>query len=415
MIRERDVIKKNLQRYFEKNENKKVVILPLRNRSDMVKGILQDEYGIKEQFIVDNFAYDMKHIFPVDRMPDRYKECVFLIAAVGGVKKELEFSLQKYIPQEQIVDLLFSEEREEVFQSESKVHLDFLCVGFSKCGTSSLQSALEKNPRVYLPKVKETFFLHFAVDKAAHEKFKNWYGYEETKGKIIGGIEPTYHSVAEDVFRYFGDGRDFRIIFCVRNPADALYSDFKMMMRGIVNMEAKYDKELELMKAFGHVCPEMFDQWNADYRYRYEYARYIKDFLVYYPTEQIKIIIFEELCSNPYGQMNDLQDFLNFSKEEKLDYDQFPRENVGDKVVKDVRALKINMELCQLRTRLQEKCDSQTVGMLQNIYNQVEEITLRDYREPMLLSTRQNIMEYYNEGIHELEKLMGRSLSGVWY
>lgn len=414
-MRERDLIKKNLQGYFEKNENKKIVILPLRNRSDMVKEILQDEYGIKEQFIVDNFAYDMKHIYPIDRMPDSYKDCVFLMAAVGGVKKELERSLEKYVPQEQIVDLLYSKEREEVFQSESKVHLDFLCAGFSKCGTSSLQSALEKNRRVYLPKVKETFFLHFAVNKASHETFKNWYGLEKTKGKIIGGIEPTYHSVSEEVFRYFGEDRDFRIIFCVRNPADALYSEFKMIMRGIVNMEGRYDKEVELMKEFGHVCPEMFDKWNTDYRYRYEYAKYIKDFLIYYPIEQIKIVTFEELCSNPYEQMNDLQDFLNLSKEEQLDYYQFPRENVGDKVVKDVKALKMNMELCQLRMLLQEKCDSQTIGMLQNIYNQVQEITLMDYKKPMLLSTWQNIMEYYSEGIHELENLMGRSLSGVWY
>ena len=414
-MRERDIIKKNLQGYFEKNENKKVVILPVRNRSDMVKEILQDEYGIKEQFIVDNFMYDMKHIYPVDRMPDSYKECAFLMAAIGDVKKELEYSLKKYVSQEQIVDLLFSKEREEVFQSESKVHLDFLCVGFSKCGTSSLQSALEENPRIYLPKVKETFFLHFAVNKASHERFKNWYGDEKTNGKIIGGIEPTYHSVAEDVYRYFGKNKDFKIIFCVRNPADALYSDFKMIMRGIVNMEAKYVKEVELMKEFGRVCPEMFDHWNSDYRYRYEYAKYINDYLKYYPIEQIKVVVFEELRSNPYEQMNDLQNFLNIPNAEKLDYCRFPRENVGDKVVKDVRALKMNMELCQLRTLLQEKCDSQTVGMLQNIYNQVQEITLMDYKEPMLLSTWQNIMEYYSGGIHELEKLMGRSLRGVWY
>ena len=39
---------------------------------------------------------------------------------------------------------------------EENVPLDFLCVGFTKCGTSSLQAALVKHPEIYLPKKKET-------------------------------------------------------------------------------------------------------------------------------------------------------------------------------------------------------------------------------------------------------------------
>ena len=52
--------------------------------------------------------------------------------------------------------------------AKEHIHLDFLCVGFGKCGTSSLHAALKKNKKVFLPKKKETLYLetkHFHLLK----------------------------------------------------------------------------------------------------------------------------------------------------------------------------------------------------------------------------------------------------------
>ena len=48
----------------------------------------------------------------------------------------------------------------EVFAEISRQenpHMDFLCVGFTKCGTTSLSNALRECPEIVLPKGKETF------------------------------------------------------------------------------------------------------------------------------------------------------------------------------------------------------------------------------------------------------------------
>lgn len=410
---EKEIIRKNIRIFFKENSNKKVVILPLRNLSGMVKDILMEEYHIQEQFLIDNYTYDMKHIYPMNQMPEGYQDCYFLLAAFGSTKKILKDQLLKYVSGDRIVDLLFDEEREQIFDSDSKVHIDFLCAGFGKCGTTSLHYALAQNPKVFLPRVKETHFLRYSINKTTHDAFKNHYKVEETAGKLVGDIDPSYRSNAEEIYRYFGS--DLKIIFCVRNPVETIYSHFKMAMRGQLVMLGSESLKPEMMEGFEYVCPQLFDQWAMKYKFKERYADYIKAFLEYYPMEKIRILVNEELFRDVHGQMENLQNFLGLSEEDKLNYREFPRENVGSKVSKDPKALEINTYIDQLRHNLVRKSDFQSLDLLDIIRRQVEEVTMIDYNEPMLESTRQNLMDYYMDSIHDLEGMLGRSLQGVWY
>ncbi len=70
----------------------------------------------------------------------------------------------------------------EVFASilqEENPHLDFACVGFTKCGTTSLSAALRKLKEVYLPKGKETFYLHWynKYENAPDKLKKKYFAY----------------------------------------------------------------------------------------------------------------------------------------------------------------------------------------------------------------------------------------------
>lgn len=411
---ERKIIEKNIRRYFKEHKNGRVAVLPFRNLSGMVSDVLKEEFDIQEQFIVDNNAYDMEHIYPMDRMPEGYESCTFLMAAYGNTKKALHEQLLKYVPEDRIVDLLFDEEQEQVFASDSKVHIDFLCPGFVKCGTTSLHYALAQNPRIFLPQVKETYFLSSSINAATHEAFKKHYREEDTAGKIVGDIDPSYKSRAEDVYRYCGS--EVKIVFCVRNPVNALYSHYKMGMRNEIFMTDSKMANAKVLEGGGkNISPEMFDIWAQKYRFRNRYTDYIKMFLQYYPEEQIKIIVSEELYADVQGQMDDLQDFLGIPAEDKLVYREFPRENIGSKVAKDQTGLDININMGLLRRRLVQRCDLASLDLLRDIREKVEEFTLVDYNEPMLESTRRELQDYYMDSIHEMEGMLGRSLQGKWY
>lgn len=412
-MNEKEIIRKNIRHYFNGKNNKRVVILPLRNLSSVVKEILKKEYDIEEQFLVDNYAYDMKHIYPMEQMPEGYTDCTFFIAAFGGTKKALKDQLLKYVSENQVIDLLYDEDRERIFTGNNKVHMDFLCPGFAKCGTTSLHYALSQNHKIFLPQVKETQFLSYSVNETAHEAYRNHYKEEDTAGKIVGGIEPSYIQHVEDVYRYFG--KNLKLIFWTRNPINTLYSNFKMAFRNEMVMLESDPLTIDMMGGFDHVCPEMFDRYAIENRYRKLYSGYIKEFLRYYPIEQIKIIVCEELYKDINGQMNELQEFLGVKENDRMNYQEFPREHVGNKVAKDPLSLEINIRMKQLNHRLVHEGDFQSLSLLKNIREKVEEITLVDYNEPMLESTRQNLLDYYMDSIHELEGMLGRSLQGLWY
>lgn len=131
--------------------------------------------------------------------------------------------------------------------------------------------------------------------------------------------------------------------------------------------------------------------------------------------EQIKIITGEALYADVYHQMNELQEFLGIAVEDRIAYREFPRENIGSKVVKDKTGLEINHELFQLNLRLTRAGDYQSLELLNSIRDKAEKITMVDYNAPMLDATRQQLMEYYMDDIRELEKMTGKSLKGVWY
>lgn len=412
-MNEKEIVRKNIRQYFERHDNKKIVVMPLRNLSGMVTDILHEEYKIQEQFLVDNYTFDMTHIYPIDNMPQGYEECAFFIAAYGKTREILKEQLGKYISDEQIVDVLHDEEEERIFASDSKVHFDFLCPGFAKCGTTSLHYALAQNPNIFLPQVKETQFLSYSVNEISHEAFRNHYGAEATAGKLVGGVEPSYIHHVEDVYRYFG--KDLKLIFVVRNPVNTLYSNFKMAFRNeMVTLESD-PMELNMMGEYDHVCPEMFDGYAKENRYKRLYSNYIREYLKYYPMEQIKIIVCEELLKDTNAQMNELQAFLGIREENRMKYQDFPKEHVGNKVAKDPLSLAINIRMKQLNHRLVHEGDFKSLQLLKDIRKKVEEITLVDYSEPMLESTRRELLDFFMDSIHELEELLGRSLQGLWY
>lgn len=59
---------------------------------------------------------------------------------------------------------------------EDNVKLDFLCVGFTKCGTTSLYWALRKNKQIYMPKEKEILYGKWKEQYIdAPERFREMY------------------------------------------------------------------------------------------------------------------------------------------------------------------------------------------------------------------------------------------------
>lgn len=386
-------------------EYKKIAILPMGKWGRMCREILQDELCMQDFLCLDNNNYDNKTVFPINRVENWDEETLYLIAVENEqICREIEEQCKKYVNVSQIKKLFSAESIPHICNVYGQVHLDFLCVGFQKCGTSSLHNALIRHPSIFCPQIKESFFAHQMYSPIAHEKFRRAY-VDSCEKKIVGGIEPSYTSCADTVFQYFGS--ELKIFMCVRNPREALYSKFKMNMRNSA-------ESLYYMNKYRKISPAVFEEWvdRENYKEVYKYIDCIYDYLNYYSKENVKIVVFEELISNTEITMNNLQRYLGVDADCMVKYDKMPHSNEGSKVPKNLASVYVNQQVLEL---IYEQTDIEMQMAIINLWRQIKEITNIEYYETMNKATAEKLDMYYAESIRKLEEFMGRSLKGIWY
>lgn len=369
------------------------------------KQILEDEIGMSNILCLDNYNFNNQTIFPFNRKENWDNDTLYIIAAKDEkICQELGEQCKKYVESSQIERLFSFAAIPQLCNMYGHTHLDFLCVGFQKCGTSSLQEMLIGHPDIFLPKVKETFFAHHIYSPTAHENLQKVYIGSEKK-KIVGGIEPTYVNCAEAVLHYFGP--ELKIFMCVRNPRKALYSLFKMNMR-----DSK--ETLYYMEKYGKISAEVFAEWvdrECD-KETFKYIECVKKYLKYYRRENIKIVIFEELISNPEQMMNELQEYVGVSSNCRVKYDKFLHLNEGSTVPRDLASVYVNQQIFYL------VCSQTNVELelaINDLRGRISEITNIEYSEEMNADTAEKLDSYYRDSILELETFIGKSLKGIWY
>lgn len=294
---------------------------------------------------------------------------------------------------------------------DENVPMRFLCAGFTKSGTTSLQSALRKHPKIFLPKQKETNYLHWRNNfEDSPERFATKFYAEAKEGKIFGNIEPTYHGRAVSAYECFG--KDLKLIFMMRNPVDATYSYFKMMMR-----RSQYMQQVNYYKKFKKFDINMFDLYIDDYILsgkdkRYCYADYIEKYLEYFPKENIKFVFFEEIIKEPTRIMNEIQEFIGVEPKE---YKSLPHSNSGKEVAKNYFSALVNHYLFKTRLKLMSNTNSAAYERYNKIDKFCKKRTLVENKEKMTEQSRETLNGYYKESIIRLEEICGRSLQGIWY
>lgn len=126
----------------------------------------------------------------------------------------------------------------------------------------------------------------------------------------------------------------------------------------------------------------------------------------------MKFILSEEMYAQPTHILNDLQDFIGVREEEKLEFSSFPHENEGKYVSKDYMSSRINNMLQSLELAGETLEERQQVIKWKKI---LWEHTMVEWREEIPQELCDILFEKYEDSIHELEEMIGRSFKGVWY
>ncbi|MCD7709183.1 MAG: sulfotransferase domain-containing protein [Clostridiales bacterium] len=315
---------------------------------------------------------------------------------------------------------------------------DFACMGFQKCGTTTLFDILKHHSQVVLCQdVKEPMYYRLAVFDTLgghHWFYRNRYfchvreGDPRLKGEINAGL--TFSGCAKKISRDFSP--ETKMIFMMRNPADRSYSAYKYFLaRGylppnIISLDAKLGHpaafDIYVHRVLGNPARRkkimrerqaylVFSQSN--------YASCVHDYLNKFDIKNMKFIVFEEFIKDQHAACREIYDFLGIDDEPDIDYGEKANEG-NERAVSAGRSI-LYMVMKSLRYFFYDICYMthwapwlfELFMLLYRLCNKICLAPDRDTR-PMLPRTREYLMRYYAPQVREMERLTGKDLGTIW-
>lgn len=406
------------------NENKSIVIYGAGvwgkllidhiisvKKHDVIKGIaVTDKTGNISEYRGIK-VYDAFELF-------RQENYFIIIAVSNGYLEDVRKTVECYCGSGQyscITSNLINSMQNQRRRVKWNGKLDFLVPGFQKCGTTSIYYALKKFSDIYLSSKKENHYFEWC-DKV-EEPFKvleDVYFNDIREGQIVGIVEASYTEKAQRIYDTFGG--DIKLVFLLRNPVNGAFSDFMMMCR---------DGSIEVEEAFqkynGIFSVEMFDEY-IEYQKslaydNFNYAHWVSEFMDYFPREQIKIVFLEELLRNPREEMNDILKHIGSAN--KYDADELPHVNEGKFVMADIEGYRSTRQRTALAQELRGMRSSDI--QFDEKYEAYVSLFMKEstakklYNIKMLPEQREKTESYYYDSVRELEKLLDKDLSKLWF
>ncbi len=275
---------------------------------------------------------------------------------------------------------------------------NFLVFGDIKAGSTSLYSYLKQHPDIYMPSdLKELRYFAYDKENPYHvdarsyrvKSFEEYLVYFDASNgeKAIGEASPNYLRSPGAAARIKDRVPNVKLIACLRNPADMLYSIYMMGYRN-GSIKKPFVEKLFSANAVwikGHfIWPDL------------------KRYFDLFDETQIKIILFDDLKAKTEETVKELYEFLDVD-------DAFE----PDIAIKNKGGLPRNRYLYAflLGGKKFFKRFANPTPRLKRIWATMKAASLEEARiDPQ---TRRKILEICREDIHRTEELIKRDLS-IW-
>ena len=284
---------------------------------------------------------------------------------------------------------------------------NFIVIGASKCGTSSLYAYLKQHPEIFLSHVKEThFFSYGKINALGPEAFVSKY-YPDAHGyKAIGDITPTYFVQPDIVIPRIKEvyGKDLpKLILIMRNPIERAWSHYLHKVRSGEETES-FESALRLEKE--RMQRDPLGWWG--YMSEGLYATYLSKWLEVFPREQFLFLLTEDLATDVDAVLKSIYSYLGVDVEYKIKNRK--RKNTSGAVRSDLLVsllakpslLKNFVKLC-LPMRYQQKLKTHVIEL---------NTSKASLPPGMSCEQRELLKTKLIPRIHELERLTGMDLSG---
>ena len=265
--------------------------------------------------------------------------------------------------------------------------INFLIIGAAKCATTWLQRSLQNSPDIFMPGPELHFF------SREFERGLDWYKAQFADARsqtLLGEKSNSYLTEPVAAERIHAAFPQARLIVQMRDPVERAYSDYCMLFRR-GEVSGRVDQYLD---------PETAA--NDRFIDHGRYARHIRRFFDFFPPEQILLLFYEDIRTDPVQQLRRVADHLGHQEDLAAPL----AEKVKDRTAHMV-PLRIRDALRPLRPILDPVRDTKVLRLLREVIAQPIQYP------PLSDKTAQNLRRYYERDISDLEDIAGRDLA-IW-
>lgn len=267
----------------------------------------------------------------------------------------------------------------------------FLYIGADRCGSKWLHNIFVHHPDVFVPEIADPYFF----DRQYHRGlawYSNLFKDAPSGAKAIGELSHDYIHSVEAARRIHKDLTEVKIIATLRHPVERSFSSY----------QSAYD---------AGVIRSSFEDALNEHPFLLHNSRYhqnLRPFFELFARSNIKILLYDQLMSDPRGYAREIFDFIGVPFVDGLDYDVIfnplsrPRASIGGAMAK-------------LASRSLRKCGLVEVLGWAKRRNSVRAIFYKNYsaeHRPMVNPvTRRRLLEEFGAETNNLEMLIHQDLA----
>ncbi len=202
---------------------------------------------------------------------------------------------------------------------------NFFVIGGMKCGSTSIYEYIVKHHQVIPALKKEIHFFNMNYEKGIDWYLSHFPFIPKDKSIITGEATPclSVDGIWEKVYHFFPH---VKLIAVLRNPVDRAYSHYNHTAQWFgVNhrLEDAIKHDLDNKEVINKMLendPNAYRNVKSNYLIQGLYVYWLKEWLRYFPREQILIIKSEDLFTQTSLVMKQVFDFLNIPNHSSSEY-----------------------------------------------------------------------------------------------
>ncbi|MEG4321087.1 MULTISPECIES: tetratricopeptide repeat protein [unclassified Microcoleus] len=196
----------------------------------------------------------------------------------------------------------------------------FIIIGSQRCGTTSLYTYLAEHPQILTPIKKEMDFFSWHFHRGIDWYLAHFPLMLQGEQFVTGEASPSYFDSREAPERLYSAFPEAKLIVLLRNPVDRAISHF-YRLKGLNwegrSLDRAISDEIERLNQ----NPEyIIGEEPGNYLARGRYIEFIKNWLAFFPREQLLILKSEDLYAGAAATVQQVLAFLQLPEYQLSEY-----------------------------------------------------------------------------------------------